>query len=409
MLSVSESAAAHELRSLAVAFLGDSRLRMQWQGFYDLLHAVPPVHVRGCEWLIAGRDDVITAMKDDGAGLSAPYPVTSSPALNELFLGLLPYESGAEHQRLRSLTQCLFSAETMSRLQGRVSTLLDELLFPAVFEPQGCDVLGTAGVRVPQALSCLLLDAAPCDWDDIGRWSRTMYKQIGRYDQSEDELRDAETSYREFSEYVLRRAKDGAGARAGGIGEALIAAWRDGHLDDRQLLSYFSLFLLTGLDTLTYAIGNSLWFLGNRADVFSVLRADPRLAAAAFGEAMRLWGPIRLCVRQFQRPVQLGAGTLPEGTIALLLVHAANRDPRRVEQPNDLLWNRQGGDDLAFGVGAHGCLGTAVGKMVGATLYRIMAERCSALRASPGMDDPQFIPSLPILGVQSVRLFGEPA
>jgi cytochrome P450 len=398
-----------QLRSLTLAFLRDPQQRQQWRAFYDVAYAISPVCLGGGQWLIAGHDDVILAMKDEGAVITALYPVTLSPALNELFLGLLPYEDGTNHRRLRSLTQSLFSGVTMSRLQHHVSALLNELLYPAVFEPEGCDVLGTLGVRVPQAISCLLLDVSPSDWDAIGRWSRTMYKQIGRYDQSEDEIRDSETAYQEFSEYVWRRTRAENETGYGGVGEALIAAWRGGDLDDKQLLSYFALFLLTGVDTLTYAIGNSLWFLGNELEVFSALRTAPRLAGAAFEEAMRLWGPVRLCVRQLQRAVQVSARVLPEKSTVFLLIHAANRDPRRMEQPDHLMWNRRAGDALAFGVGAHGCLGTAVGRMIGGTLYRTLAARCQSLRASPGKDDPQFITSLPILGVESVRLFAEPA
>ena len=105
--------------------------------------------------------------------------------------------------------------------------------------------------------------------------------RYGRYDQSEDVIRDAETAYREFCEYVWRRTREEGGTKYGGVGEALIAAWRVGNLDDKQLLSYFALFLLTGMDTLTYAIGNSLWFLGNTLEVFSALRTAPRLAGAS--------------------------------------------------------------------------------------------------------------------------------
>ncbi|HWO33701.1 MAG TPA: cytochrome P450 [Candidatus Acidoferrum sp.] len=398
-----------ELRSLADGFLGDPERRRRWRAFYDLAYAAPAAELGGGRWLLVGHEDVVSVMKDEFAVPTALYPVTSSPELNELFLGLLPYETGADHRRLRSLTQSLFSAHTMSRLQQHILALLEELLYPAVFESEGCDVSETLGVRVPHVVSCLLLDVSPSDWDAIGHWSTTMYKQIGRYDQSKDEIRDSETAYKELSEYVRRRSKEESGTRCGGVGEALIGAWRAGDLDDKELLSYFTLFLLTGRDTLTYAIGNSVWFLGNESEVFSALQKDPGLAGIAFSEAMRLWGPIRLCVRQLQRPVSLSAGVLPRGSIVFFLIHAANRDPRRIEQPDEFLWNRHVSDDLAFGVGAHGCLGTAVGKMIGGTLYRTLAERCTSLQASPGKDDPQFIPSLPILGIQSVRLFGEPA
>lgn len=397
------------VQNTALAFLKNPECRRQWRAFYNFAFTVSPLYLGNRDWLIAGRDDVISTMKDEGAELTALYPATGSPAINELFLGMLPFEQGADHRRLRSLTSSLFSPAAMSRLQEHVSALLDELLYPSAFQPGGCDVLNTLGVRVPQLISCLLLDVSPADWNAVGSWAKQMYQQIGRYDQPEDEVREAEAAYGAFFEYVQRRKKGERSVTYGGIGDALLAAWRNGSLDDRRLPSYFALFLLTGWDTLTHAIGNSLWFLGNAPEVFAVLRQTPESAEAAFDEAMRLWGPIRLVVRHLQRAVQVSAGTIPEDSLVFLLVHAANRDPQRIEAPDEMQLHRKRGEDLSFGLGAHGCLGTAVGKMVGRTLFRSLAARCRSLRASPGPEDPSFIRSLPILGVESVHLFAEPA
>jgi cytochrome P450 len=394
------------VRSLALGFLKRPECRRQWREFYELAYSVSPIYLGHGEWLVAGRDDVIDVMKDKGSELTALYPATRSPAINELLLGMLPFEQSASHHRLRSLTSSLFSTKAISCLQNDISALLDKLVFPAVFEPEGCDVLKTLGVRVPEAMSCLLLDVSPADWQAIGDWSRHLYNQMGRYDQSEDEIRQAEATYEAFCEYVHRRMRGQGTVRYGGVGEALLAAWHNRDLDDKQLLSYFTLFMLTGLDTLTHAIGNSLWFLGNSREAFLMLKQDPDLVNSVFDEAMRLWGPIRLCVRHLQNEVKLSSVTLPEGSIAFLLIHAANRDPARLERPDELVCHRRIGEDLAFGVGAHGCLGTAVGKMIGRTLFRKLALRCSSLRANPEFDD--FIPSLPILGIASVRLFAEP-
>lgn len=392
----------------SVAFLKSPERRRRWREFYRLAHAAPPVYLGHDEWLIAGRDDVLAAMRDEGAELTARYPTTLSPELNELFLGMLPFESGAEHRRLRALTQPLFSAATMARLQVHVAALMDELLYPAAFRPEGCDVLGTLGVRVPELMSGLLLDAAPAERPAIGQWARLMYGQLGRYDQDEAEIRESEAACLNLRAYVRRRIAGEGEEKCSGIGAALVEARHRGELSDEQLTCYFALFLFTGLDTLTYAIGNSLWFLGNSPELFAALRRSPELVDIAFAETMRLWGPIRLCVRQLQRPVRLGGVNLPEGSTVFLLVHAANRDARRLERCDELLLQRRRGEDLAFGVGPHGCLGTAVGKLVGRTLFRSVVANCASLRATPGLDDPPFIASQPILGIQSVRLFAQP-
>src|SRR5262245_54579416 len=101
---------AEQVQSAALAFLKDPERRHQWRVFYDFAYPVPPVYLGHGEWLLASRDDVISALKNEGAQLTALYPVTRSPAINELFLGTLPFEHGADHRRLRSLTSMLFSA-----------------------------------------------------------------------------------------------------------------------------------------------------------------------------------------------------------------------------------------------------------------------------------------------------------
>ena len=394
---------------MALAFMQNPECRRDWRAFYKVAFAVSPLRLDNGQWLIAGRDDVISVMKDEGAELTPLYPATGSPEINELFLGMLPFEQGAEHRRLRLLVSPHFSLAALFLLQRQLAALLDELIYPAIFQPDGCDVLSALGLRLPPALSCYLLDVAPSDWVSVGSWAGQLYRQLGRYDQREDELRDAAAAYRSLCEYVEQRKKGERSITCGGVGDSLLSAWRNGSLNDHQLLSYFALFLLTGWDTITYAVVNSLWFLGNAPDIFAALHRAPEAADAAFDEAIRLWGPIRLVVRHLQRAVPVSSGAVPEGSLVFLLIHAANRDPSRVARPDEPDLNRKQGDDLSFGVGAHGCLGTALGKMVGRALFRSLAERCRSLHAHPGPEDPRFIPSLPILGVESVRLFAEAA
>jgi cytochrome P450 len=236
-----------------------------------------------------------------------------------------------------------------------------------------------------------------------------MYARLGRYDESETELARADDAYRSFEAYVRHRARTGAQTVFGGIGEALIGYWRRRDLDDAQLLSYFALFLLTGLDTLTHAIGNTLWYLGNDPGVYATLRAAPWRASYAFDETLRLWGPVRTCVRNLENEVAITDTVLPEGATVFLLVHAANRDRRRIRDPNHFRWDRRGAAFLSFGAGPHGCMGTALGRMIGTLLFSTIAHHCASLSATPGGDDAELIPSLPILGLTSVKLFATAA
>lgn len=397
------------LAALARAFLRDPGCRSDWREFYQAFRGVPPLPIGDDEWIVTRWADVHALMCHDSAELVPPYPSAGIPDVNQLLLGMLPHESSATHRRLRALTQPALTPSALASLEGAVRAGLDDLLYPATFSKHGCDVHATLGVRVPELLSCLLLDVAPDDRAAVVGWSHLLYRQIGRYDHSPDEAEETRRELDAMRDYVLRRARQGSRPGADEIGTRLFVAHRDGDLDDDQLVSYFALFLLAGQDTVTFALTNAACFLGSAPDVFARLVTRRELAAEAFAEAMRLWGPIRLCVRTVTTSLTSQGATIPAGARVFALVHAANRDPLRHEHPDEFRWGRDRHASLAYGVGRHGCLGAGLGALVGRALFESLSERCASLTATPNLEEAGFVPSLPILGIDGVRLFGSPA
>ena len=155
-------------------------------------------------------------------------------------------------------------------------------------------------------------------------------------------------------------------------------------MSDEQLVSYFALFTVTGLDTLAHAVGNAVWFVGNEPSLFARIRRSPSLADAAFAEAMRLWGPIRLCVRRIDTNLMLGHREVSAGETLLILIHAANRDPARFPAGAFAAYRSVRRPELAYGLGRHGCLGGSVAQLVGRELLRSLAVHCRALDVDPG-------------------------
>ena len=80
-------------------------------------------------------------------------------------------------------------------------------------------------------------------------------------------------------------------------------------------------------------------------------------------EALRYATPVQLLFRQAQEDTVLGGVELAKGSIVLPCYAAANRDPRRFEEPErfDIDRNTQG--HLAFGLGVHFCLGAGLARL----------------------------------------------
>jgi len=400
---------AAAVSALARAFLAGNTGEAGWRGAYDAFYQLPLVEVGPQQWLVAGHRDVNLLLKNAGAALSAVYPATLAPDLNELFLALLPYEHGPKHKRLRTIGQSLFSRSTFGCLRQHVADLVESQALLRAFSAEGCEVASELASLVPPLVSSVLLDIAVEDRDAVGRCAATMYRQLGRYDQPPEELASAEAAVDELRDYVRRRSSDSSETALGGVGNRLVQLRRDGTIDESELLNFFALFLFTGMDTLTNAVANAVWFLGRRPDVFKTLHADPALARVALEEVLRLWGPIRMCVRVLEDEVGLDDQRLPAGSTVFLVVHAANRDSRHFQDADTYRWGRSEGQSLAFGTGPHDCMGTAVGKAVGTTVFEVLATRCSELRSTPSEADAEFIPSIPILGIYSPRIYAVPA
>ena len=122
-------------------------------------------------------------------------------------------------------------------------------------------------------------------------------------------------------------ADDGIGAMIHAGADAGEVTRQEAELLVRSLLS-------AGFDTTVHGLGAALRALAHNPDQFAALRADPSKARAAFEEAVRLETPVQTFFRTTTRDVELGGATIPEGEKVLMLLGAANRDPRKWPDPD---------------------------------------------------------------------------
>src|SRR6202012_88773 len=115
--------------------------------------------------------------------------------------------------------------------------------------------------------------------------------------------------------------------------------------------------MVAGNETTTNLIGNTVVELLTNPDQLKLLLADPSLLPSAVDEANRLTAPIQFAFREATEDTVVADTTIPKGAIIALHMAAANRDPRRVEDPDRFLIPRSPGKNLAFGHGIHFCLG----------------------------------------------------
>lgn len=145
---------------------------------------------------------------------------------------------------------------------------------------------------------------------------------------------------------------------------ALVVAEADGRrLTEDELLGFCYTLLVAGNDTTTNWIGNGIGVLLRRLDLRDALLSDPGRIPAAMEEVLRLESPAQTIGRRTTVDVELHGTTIPAGTRVLLLLGAANRDPREFEAPDEMRPDRGETRHVALGQGVHYCLGGPLARL----------------------------------------------
>jgi cytochrome P450 len=134
-------------------------------------------------------------------------------------------------------------------------------------------------------------------------------------------------------------------------------------LSPTELLSQSVGLLIAGFETTIGLIGNGVLALIRHPDQLALLQANPELIGPAVEECLRFDGPITLTPRYLHADAEFGGQLIPKDSQVWAMLYAANRDPAHFPDPDRFDITRADNPHLAFGGGAHFCLGAHLARM----------------------------------------------
>lgn len=144
---------------------------------------------------------------------------------------------------------------------------------------------------------------------------------------------------------------------------SFLAHHEDPSFDDDELLWLIFTLLLGGIENTAALMTNALLHLAENPELRRRLQQDPSLIPAATEEFLRYYTPGVTTARNVTKDTEVAGQLLRSGERVLVLLPAANHDPAAFERPEEFDIDRKSNPHLAFGAGAHYCVGVWLARM----------------------------------------------
>ena len=142
---------------------------------------------------------------------------------------------------------------------------------------------------------------------------------------------------------------------------------------------YVILLFIAGLDTVINGIGYGIRHLARNPDFQNELRANPKLIVEAAEELLRRY-TFTIPVRRIAKDTEFAGLTLKADELLMIFLPGADLDPRELPSPETFDMNRENKVHIAFGAGAHRCLGSHLARIELQVVYEQMLARLPTFR-----------------------------
>jgi cytochrome P450 PksS len=279
--------------------------------------------------------------------------------------------------RLRTLVHKAFTPRLIERLRERIQSVCHDLLDAAA--PEGRVEL-VSGYALPLPLTVIadLLGIPPRDRLKFHSWSQSLLVSSASLGAFLRALPGIWLTMRYLRGLFAQRRAD----PRDDLVTALVQAEEAGDkLSEEELLAMVMLLLIAGYETTVHLIASGTLALLQHPEQRDRLQQNPALAGSAIEELLRYTSPLDIAsVRLVREEVAIGKVALPRGELVLPVLGSANHDEAQFPDPETLDLTREPNKHLAFGQGAHFCLGAPLARLEGQIALTTLFRRFPHLR-----------------------------
>jgi len=353
-------------------------------------------------WLITRYDDIMRVSKDNKTFLNNPRSVVFSGRegieFAERFTGGSPHMVASlvtfdapVHPKYRRLTQDWFMPKNLKKMETEIGALAKATVDRMVDAADNDGVVDfVSAVSAPYPLH-VIMQILGVPEEDEQRMLFLTQQMFGGQDEDLNKSNMADMTpeqiiqlvagaVADFTAYFAKLTAEKRATPTDDVASVIANATVDGEpLNDRDMAGYYIIVASAGHDTTSASTAGAMMALAQDPEQFARVKADRNLLPGIVEEAIRGTSPVQHFMRTAAEDTEIGGQKIAKDDWLMINYVAANHDPAQFEDPRKFDASRSPNRHLAFGAGAHQCLGLHMARLEMRILFNELLDRIETL------------------------------
>lgn len=380
----------------------------EWDGLLDTFDRlrehmpVGRVHAPNGEfdpfWLVTRYDDVMRISKDNATFLNHPRPVVLNSKLgiefarkatgSDMLVDSLVTFDAPIHPKYRKLTQDWFMPRNLKTMEDEIRAIARRTVDRLVAAGGEADFVPSVSAPYPLHVVMQILGVPEADEQRMLFLTQRLFggqdadlSGSGMANMTPEQILELVAgAVRDFEAYFTRLAEEKRADPTDDVASVIANATVDGApLPDRDMAGYYIILAAAGHDTTSASTAGAMMALAQDPDQWARLREDRNLLPGIVEEAIRWTTPVQHFMRTAAEDTEVGGQKIAGGDWLMINYVAANHDPAQFDNPRKFDAARSPNRHLAFGAGAHQCLGLHLARMEMKILFNELLDRIETI------------------------------
>ncbi|MEM6475029.1 MAG: cytochrome P450 [Pseudomonadota bacterium] len=374
-------------------------------------------------WLITRYDDVKRISKDNETFLNNPKPVVfatrdavefsrKATGSNMLVDSLVVFDAPI-HPKYRKLTQDWFMPRNLRLIEGEIRALADRLVGAMIESGPEIDFVKSVAAPMPLRVVMQILGIPEEDEPRMLMLTQQMFggqdadlSGSGMENMTPEQITQLVAgAVKSFEDYFAGIAAERRANPTDDVASVIANATVDGEpLPDRDMAGYYIIMAAAGHDTTSATMSGAMLALARDPGQFAKVKADRSLLPGLVEEAIRWTTAVQHFMRTAAEDVEIGGQQIKKDDWMMLNYVAANHDPAQFDNPREFDASRSPNRHMAFGAGAHQCLGLHLARLQIRILFDALLDRLDGVEVAgePARSNSTFVGGLKTLPLRIV-------